>query len=377
MLYYIDESCVEVLKQNNENCIAFLEQLALDRRKGKNLVVASRAVLKELSEATQFSSPIRTIYRLLRNRASEFKIIMSKMNRYCRVVAGPISSRIVVEGGQEITYISVIEDAKKDFTDLSVILAENAEDIRLYKRIGQYYLRKEQIRQMQISFDERAGGGDTTYMILKPIIEAERRMCLCVVDSDKKYLGAVSCGDTMQKVLDLRKGKQEVFYEILPLQVHEVENLIPLNILEKVQKRKRLEKEGIEFIKKLISKDSSKTSPVFYFDMKKGILKKNILIKKDADEHEKKRFRRVEPYRNGWLPFLQYDGQMQQLEEEKTAIVPGVCEKILAYSLEEFENMGEQFETYEVDEYMKPYWMLIGSKIVSWGCVGKRLATSV
>lgn len=136
MLYYIDESCVEVLKQNNENCIAFLEQLALDRRKGKNLVVASRAVLKELSEATQFSSPIRTIYRLLRNRASEFKIIMSKMNRYCRVVAGPISSRIVVEGGQEITYISVIEDAKKDFTDLSVILAENAEDIRLYKRIG-------------------------------------------------------------------------------------------------------------------------------------------------------------------------------------------------------------------------------------------------
>lgn len=47
MLYEIDKSCLELLNDKNDiSLIAFFEQLALDRRKCKNLLVAEREVLK-------------------------------------------------------------------------------------------------------------------------------------------------------------------------------------------------------------------------------------------------------------------------------------------------------------------------------------------
>lgn len=372
MLYYIDESCLEALNENNINCITFLEQLALDRRKGKNLVIASRHVLEQLSMVSQFSSPVRGMYKLLGYSANEYKMLMSKVERYCKVVATPISDRYVMEKGQKVIYISVVEDINKDFTDLSIFLAENSEDISLYKYIGQYYMKKENIQKIKISFDERAGGGSTTSTILKSIIESESRMCLCLVDSDKKYPNSETCGDTMKKVLALRDIKEEIFYEILPLQVHEVENLISLNILKKVQESKNLTIEGIKFLQDILDIDSSDASPVFFFDMKKGILMKNFVLMDDTNDKVKDDFRKQELYRNNWRPFLEYTGKYNEIDKNKNVLVSGICEKVLTYALEEYQNMGEQFEIYEVDEYMKKIWISIGRKVISWGCVGKK-----
>ena len=81
MVYEIDESCLTALKTNDSNSIAFLEQLALDRRKCKNIIVAKRQVFEELSKMTCFSNVTRKLYSIMENRASEQKMILKSTKR--------------------------------------------------------------------------------------------------------------------------------------------------------------------------------------------------------------------------------------------------------------------------------------------------------
>ena len=75
MLYEIDESCVEALKIKNENVIAFLDELALNRRKCKNIVVAMRNVFLEMAKMEVLSLTARSVYNKLVGKMSERKIL--------------------------------------------------------------------------------------------------------------------------------------------------------------------------------------------------------------------------------------------------------------------------------------------------------------
>lgn len=211
MLYYIDKSCVNLLKSGDEDAVEFLDQLILHRKKCKNLVIADRGVLHELSRSQQLSSVVRSYCRILENRSSEFKIILAKSRKYYKVVSAHEGDRVVEQNGQVIIHLSLKEGNQADFTDRCILLAESTDDIEFYKQAGKQYLEKCCMKQMKLSFEEMIGGGDTTSTRLEYLIEEGRRQCLCILDSDKKYSGA-DCGLTLQKAMDIisRKGTEHV-----------------------------------------------------------------------------------------------------------------------------------------------------------------------
>lgn len=376
MLYVIDESCLKFLDTKDEKSICFFEELALNRRKCKNLLVANRKVLDLLAKSEALSLPTKNIYKMLRNRASEFKLIIENTKKYCRVVAElKDNERIIFEEGHEIIQIIPTESIDKDLTDKTIMLAENTEDIVFYKTIGQYYIKKKNIGNFDIMFEERMGGGDTTNIVLQEIINKRTRMCLCIVDSDKKYKEA-TCGETMKKILEITSKISHDFFDVVFLEMHEVENLVPLSILRKVSEKILSGKDAVNFMEFLLSCDSTQTSPVYYFDLKKGVSKGAFILKEQVDEKTMKKYRKLELYRKYWSVFLEEYGKDINDIGNDEHIVSGISQHLLKHVITVFEDMKKEgsFEKFIVDEYIQEYWLNIGEKIFCWGCVGHKIA---
>lgn len=376
MLYEIDKSCLELLDdKNNISLIAFFEQLALDRRKCKNLLVAEREVLNKFAKWECLSVVAREIYTRLANRSSEYRNIVNNTTKYCRLVANG-EVECIGERGHEIIILPIEKIAMKELTGKTLIVTENIEDIGLYKIIGQYYIRRKRLGNVRIDFEERNGGGSTIATVVKEIISESMRMFICILDSDKKYADQQSPGDTMKKVIETVEDKMTNYnYDILPLEIHEVENLIPISVLEMVVTKKCLNEEALKFMKRLIKNDSSSCSPVFFFDLKKGIPANKIVKDKNADAQEKKRFAKNQLYRIYWEKYICEYGILIDQCECSGAIIPGVCDNILKYSIEYCRDyLMQTFEETQIDLYMEKIWMEIGERIYCWGCVGNRLA---
>lgn len=373
MIYEIDESCLHALAKNDIESVAFLEQLALDRRKCKNIVIAKREVLDRLSKMTCFSNVARNIYRALANRAAEYKLILKNTSTYCRLVDKIKVSLIVNEDKKEIIELEISDNAQKDFTGKTLMLAENEEDISFYKIIGQYYIRQHKIGNIKIDFEPQNGGGSTTCGVLKSIITNRNRMCLCIVDSDKKY-GNAEPGETMRKVMGIVDGIQKDYFDVILLDVHEIENLLPLNVLDYIVKENNINSQAIEFISFLIDQDCSRTSPVFYFDLKKGIPRGAYFLEKNACDEEERKYRKLSNYREYWKPYIEKFGK--KIEETNNPIISGVCDKTLKHALNYFNSIKKEgkIEDFTIEPYLDKTWLEIGEKVYCWGCVGGRIA---
>lgn len=375
MLYEIDESCVEALKIKNENVIAFLDELALNRRKCKNIVVAMRNVFLEMAKMEVLSLTARSVYNKLVGKMSERKILLEKTKKFCRIVASENKKEkmsIINEDEHEIIILNINECSKDDFTMNTLMLAENEEDIIFYKLVGKYFLKKADIGYLNINFEEQNGGGSTISKSLSRIISDEKRMCLCIVDSDKKYKEA-SPGNTMKNIIDIIDEKVQVYFvEIFPLEIHEIENLIPISIMEKVIDKNNWEKQGLEFIKYLTKIDATEKSPRFYFDLKEGILKSSFILENEKDDEIVKKYRKKKQYREYWEKYIE-DFGVEINNDSENVLIKGICKKILEHTLKYF-NALEEIDMIDVEIPVEQKWMEIGEKIYCWGCVGERIA---
>lgn len=374
MLFEIDKSCLEVLKTNDFNAIAFFEQLALDRRKCRNIVVAKREIFFELAKNESLSDLSRAIYNILGNRMSERKLLLKNTKRYCRIVATNSEKNIIIEDNHEIILLNILYGAKRDFTGCPIMLAENEEDIEFYKFVGKYFVKKNKIGNINIDFEEKNGGGSTISNVLERVICEKQKMCLCIVDSDRKY-GEADYGDTMKRVISVTKDVAQDYFEVLLLQVHEIENIIPFSILENIVKENRLDEQGLLFIKFLTDCDDTMKSPAFYFDLKKGISKSAFVLADNADYDQKRKYRKNELYRQYWRKYIDEYG-IKLDDESNQVLVGGVCEKVLRYALQYLRKMEccNKLELLEIEKVLQQMWEEIGEKVYCWGCIGGRIA---
>lgn len=374
MLYEIDESCMAALRTKNLNVIAFLEQLALDRRKCRNIVVAKREFFYELANTEKLSDISRSVYKVLGNRMSERKLLLKNTKKYCRIVAMKTEKNLIVEENHEIILLNIEEGSLKDFTSYPLMLAENEEDIEFYKFVGQYFVKKTGLGNLNINFEGKNGGGSTISNVLERIISERNRMCLCIVDSDRKYRDA-SPGDTMQRIIKVTQDIFQDYFEVLLLEIHEIENIIPISVLQKTVDENNLEKQGLLFFKYLIKCDNTLNSPIFYFDLKKGILKSSFILEEGADDEKQKKYRKKELYRQYWRKYIEEYG-IKIDEDSNKILVNGICERVLRYSLKYLRDMNchDKLNLIEVEEPVQQVWEKIGEKVYCWGCIGGRIA---
>lgn len=141
-----------------------------------------------------------------------------------------------------------------------ILLCEDLDDTRFYFALCKEYYGIDYLNTR----NARGGGGSSTADNLEQIVNNKDSFCLCIVDSDIKYPGSKD-GGTYEAIVN--KGLISYpSYEVYKLSVHEIENLIPIDIIGKHIKKK----ENCEFSKRLKAIDIN-GDVLKYYDIKEGI----------------------------------------------------------------------------------------------------------
>ena len=372
----IDESCLTALNNEEEDAVDALSQLAFHRKKSRNIVIAKKKVLEQLMHVEEFSEMERTVYKTIFNKSVENKIYLHAVSQYILIVPEITGERIqkkqLTDNIQQTIYqITLTELAKSDITDRVNLLTENIEDSEFYKILGKFYGKTCNIKNCTLDFEKRMGGGSTIVKVFEDILKERQKACLCIVDSDQKFFNPSNpvIGNTMSNLKKIIDGKnEELWWKVLFLEVHEIENLIPIQWMEELTKDIQDAEQGISFLKYLSTLEDE-PSPVFFFDIKKGI-KAEIFHCSDVNDKDKmKHFQKNELFREYWKKYIDDFGIDIDVIHEGT-VIHGICKDIL---VRVNENKNTLNNLYEIEEYLRKNWMLIGRVVFSWTCVGNRI----
>lgn len=118
-------------------------------------------------------------------------------------------------------------------------------------------------------------GGSNTYKTVYNELNANQ-ISICIVDTDKKYKGCLPEKDGTYDKCVKNIIAPPSYYKFIAIQVHEIENLIPLNYIDTFdiwnngKKEDKKNKRNFDFLRL----DAENILP--YFDYKKGIKKDDM-----------------------------------------------------------------------------------------------------
>ena len=284
--------------------------------------------------------------------------------------------QIIIEkqrkGELQIRTISVNQAVSYRLNKQCILLGESLYDCNFYRLLANrfmYYNRKT-IRGVRPSLSDEIGGGDSINQALEKCIRNNHNLTFCLIDSDKRYDRSTKYGAEPAKgktARNLERSSVELIdeglgnlFDLYCLEVHEVENLIPLCVLDAVANSTIREMlPGIAYLRKL--KAANLTDAILFYDFKKG---NNIekLRQECQDPNSKKK------------PELAYWEEIAQQISDESA--PSLSEQVLSKSIEYMKESGYIYsDTDELDDHLAGYWDKIGKKVFSWGCASKPSAT--
>lgn len=142
------------------------------------------------------------------------------------------------------------------------ILGENSSDINFFTRMA-----KELFPYANLKYNIVNGGGADTGNTLNNL-QKKHIFILVIIDSDKKYINA-EYGATYKSVKNAYNARLK-HVKFFPLEVHEVENLLPLSFLLTTTNN-----EGKNFLARL-KKIGNAKEILRYYDIKNGIKFKDV-----------------------------------------------------------------------------------------------------
>ncbi len=328
-------------------------------RMGYHIIVFENEVLEKIIKSEHFGTNEKSYARELKNRKRLFfhsiKLLLYK---------------VIVDFDNEFSLISsrdyTINVSYKYFIDNNLnptkLLAEDIIDTKLYKLITNFYISKENnLKGIRILFDEAHGGGNGTKKRFDEF-KSKNVLCLCLVDNDKKHPNGKR-GTTIAKFhsKDFLLDKTVLAYNI---GVHEIENLIPCYIINKIMENANKNEysskqiESLDILKKLVyvNPDIKK-----YFDHKLGITSKNI-IEWDTD------------YGDFWLPIIKDIVKNNCLISRKCTckfeckVLYGFSDSLLEKSLEFINKESIGSIDKNLPDFLKNIWLEIGKVILGWSC---------
>lgn len=379
MVFYIDHSIHDVLitRELSEGEAIFFADLATMHRKGICYLCGNILSLDDLSQ--KLGTPSSSIYRSVKNQYAESGAVMSAVQTVIVLTFDNNSSSenlpSILQERDKICLISVAMAQNWSQNKQCCLLAENLKDCKFYERIAAYYCLTHNIKGLRISFHHENGGGNTTCKVLQKCVSEERFLTLCIVDSDIKhgistdYPNEPAKGTTYQSAKqvsdDLSLDKSLPPHAFFPLDIHEVENLIPISILRRMEDQLPAIKEGLDLLEQLRGIDNGE--PILYYDFKNGYP-----------------FIEVGPRRSYWKEIVlaigktdtdmpPCDKQSANADMQPVLSLPPISRNDLlgkAILLLDDSTLTSLY----LDAYLFSLWDHIGRLLLTWGCAGLPLS---
>lgn len=355
MLYYIDESVAMSAKNNDLQVIDVLKDFEYAWRKGQCLLGASRrtfSMLKEIKSLEEYSliesyaQGIASLYASL-----DFFVVLASGNGNVTVMQQFVNKYVVMD-------IASFSDPKQ--ICLNYLVCENVRDCDFYIYGTKYLLANLLGRSYHLNISEGNGGGGTIIEVLKKYAEYS---CLAICDSDKKY-PLCKKGKTLTSVLEYFERGHAPRMWMQALDAHEVENLIPLKVLESVRKNKTHKYR----MKPLILVDSSNFGDLFlkHFDFKKGFREQLFVEINEQDPSFK-------DICKGVLELLgksprEINKILLYGKESSKDLISGFGEDIFNETLNYLQNNVINPSFLKLSDYQQKDWNSISKKVWSLGC---------
>lgn len=375
MLFYIDRTVAEELgkRELSEQEQAFFVDLASACRQGKCFLSGDVESLSLL--AKHLESLSGNIYLYAKGKRAEHGALMQAVSTVFVLTFAEDPSLdslpSVLKSGGKCSFLSISKSISSGWqlNNECCLLAENLTDSKFYKLLAEHYCANQNIRGVRLAFHRELGAGDTIRDVLHKCVAEEKMPTLCIVDSDQKYGKTKEFpndpkkGDTLKRVAAVAKELGKDFsvppFSLYPLHVHEVENLIPIQILKELAGKYPEMEKGLEMLEKLKQIDGGES--LLYYDLKLGFP-----------------FMKTKPQRAYWLEkMLRLGGTEEDMPPEtKEAgytqappFFPPVCNnKLLERSIALLREHEKAAQEICVDEHLAELWVHIGVIMLTWGC---------
>lgn len=359
MFIEIDETCEEeLIKRGKKAYNEFFCMLATEIRKGLHYFFIKKNLLEKLYKNNELGIFAQNIYEKLFQNSAQDLSVQKTVNLRLKIV-GVNSNSITVN--KDCIIISLDIALELNFSKEVNLVCENISDCRFFELITKIYMNYKALQKATCNIKSVGGGGATIFTSYEECIN-NKELAFLIVDADVKYYGAAK-GTTLKKLREREKEKEGDIYknlvEIYELDIHEVENLIPLKLIKSFYSNKpegEAEKGNTIYYLEKMKNLTGENNPLHFFDMKNGIREQKMI--KD------------EQYRAYWTNILNNIGFTNN-ELNLEGFGQHLLSKITSF-IKKRENEDRFFENY-VDDYLKDEWKKIARKIYSYGCSRERL----
>ena len=366
MLLFLDEHFVAEVLSNNPSAISAVNLISLGRKHGKHMLLSDRENLKQIRDCVYVNNDTKSVFTYLFENYPTFAYIKDKLSFYVKIVTGANHMVLSQSGNVNIFELSFDYLQEINIVTETIVIGENQTEINFYNFLSNYYKSKHGLNSVPACYNPRMGGGSTTHIVYSSVQKLEQNFCLCFVDSDKKYPTA-SVGDTLKAVQRI-DDSAKLLSHLHALDSREIENLIPLSILEKVCKEDVNHKSGFDALNKIVKNKNKKD--ILYLDFKNGLsitnyrkikdltLKTfldNLLINSDL-------------YNRATLDEIYNPVNDIELEVLIQGLGSNILDRTITY-LDENKLTEPEFDF----EEQLIEWTILGEKFTNWTCCGTKI----
>lgn len=338
----------------NNDKIGSLTNLLLSSKHGYHLLFSTRKIFNSILSSDEFSPFLKNV--AIRDKANLVfnHAILKHINILIQVDFGSSAEPYSIEKDNKhiirLSYRYFIEPLAIAPTAL---LTEHISDFRLFKIITELYMKKNNF-SLNYSFKNEQGGGSAIKALFDDLKNVNR-LCLCLLDNDKKHPSGAN-GTTIGAFHTSDFLLQNTI-KAFDIDVHEIESLIPMDIIEEV-----------------ISENNKSSIPTF--DILKNIISTNPTTKYYFDHKEGFSVNRVyelETHGTYWVPLLSPFVKNTCFHDEhctckvKCMAISGFGNGLYNQSIEKIEKLPLRKIELILNE-LEIKWDQIGKELFSWGC---------
>lgn len=229
MLFVLSDNVITAAKEGDHHAIRVINDLCTALRYGRHFMYASRDGLTNIRENDLLDKTAqRVAYGLEQGYAMRYSNLFGRVETYISIEIG--TSINVTTDSRGLTCITLpINEIYDDSVFLKcVLLLENSSEKEIYYQMRNFYSAENKY-YVSCLFEVRLGGGNTTAKVFKDVVD-DRRLCLCICDSDKTY---PSCplGSTARGIISFKTNHWPLCEVFTTDPFREVENLIPFYLL--------------------------------------------------------------------------------------------------------------------------------------------------
>ena len=359
LLIHITKKFALSLETGNNSCIDVLSTLIDSRRRGIHLIHANKQTTQKILDFLKENN--KRHYNLFQTIANNFRQKKNIIKSLRKVVflTGDTSTSVKEKG--KIIYIPSSIANNSNIFYPTLFLGENINDCNFYaKKISKNFNKSIPISLQNIKLQDRyeGGGGNCTHVPYGTYKSRRIDLCICITDSDRTH-PKDGIGETAKQVLKEDKKHKNPLCKALVIDFYSAENLIPINIIEKIYSKNK-NKDQIDIFKKY--KELKSLSSWKFIPLKKGINCQEI-----KSDQEKIKFLRSQLNINNIKHTCCLNTNCNN------PILPKIGDKALQDSIKIDDEIWSSEINNETNEELLINYENITLEIISWLCTGEEI----